>query len=236
MKVGGTSLEMALAPYCGPTDIITPISPIDEYARLQLQGKCQNFSTSSQFEDQYLELVKNKKFTEALNTGVHRPHPSRYYNHLPLSELETRLDFQTNQFTLLIAERSPYAKIISFANMQISFPKYDGAVMANSPEDIQKSISHLFRTGRYKLVRNIGLYQHKKTYKQVLVLRQESFKSDLMAFFERMEIGPVPTELPHAKNGGTQHLKPGALFTRAQLDLINKEYATEFKTFGYQPI
>ncbi len=33
-KVAGTSTEMALAALCGPDDIITPISPIDERARL----------------------------------------------------------------------------------------------------------------------------------------------------------------------------------------------------------
>ena len=33
MKVAGTSVEMALSTLCGPHDIVTPISPIDELAR-----------------------------------------------------------------------------------------------------------------------------------------------------------------------------------------------------------
>ncbi len=40
MKVAGTSVEMALAPLCGPADIITPISPIDERERMARGGLC----------------------------------------------------------------------------------------------------------------------------------------------------------------------------------------------------
>ena len=40
MKVAGTSVEMALAPLCGPDDIVTPISPIDEMERLGRGGGC----------------------------------------------------------------------------------------------------------------------------------------------------------------------------------------------------
>ena len=34
-KVAGTSAEMALSTICGPEDIITPITPIDELERLR---------------------------------------------------------------------------------------------------------------------------------------------------------------------------------------------------------
>jgi hypothetical protein len=33
-KTGGTSIEMALAPHCAPGDIVTPLAPSDERARI----------------------------------------------------------------------------------------------------------------------------------------------------------------------------------------------------------
>jgi len=35
-KTAGTSIEIALSKYCGPRDIITPITPIDERLRNSL--------------------------------------------------------------------------------------------------------------------------------------------------------------------------------------------------------
>ena len=32
-KTAGTSIEMALTPFCGPDDIVTPIDPPDERSR-----------------------------------------------------------------------------------------------------------------------------------------------------------------------------------------------------------
>ncbi len=44
-KVGGTSMEIALSILCGPEDIITPITPVDERERLRRGGRgAQNYS------------------------------------------------------------------------------------------------------------------------------------------------------------------------------------------------
>ena len=43
-KVAGTSFEVALSKICGPDDILTPITPIDEQTRLSLQYRpAQNY-------------------------------------------------------------------------------------------------------------------------------------------------------------------------------------------------
>jgi len=51
-KVGGTSLEIALANYCRPDDIITGISPKDEQNRRDLgfQGKQNDLLPKSSWE------------------------------------------------------------------------------------------------------------------------------------------------------------------------------------------
>jgi hypothetical protein len=42
LKVGGTSVEIALSTICGTDDIVTPITPIDELKRIDANGGAQN--------------------------------------------------------------------------------------------------------------------------------------------------------------------------------------------------
>ncbi|MHA1108957.1 MAG: hypothetical protein ACTSQV_07565, partial [Alphaproteobacteria bacterium] len=74
-KVASTSIEIALAPFYGPLDIVTPITPADEFNRLAIGGTCRNYSDDSELEAQYLQLVRNRNFKKALDTGVHAPDP-----------------------------------------------------------------------------------------------------------------------------------------------------------------
>jgi hypothetical protein len=71
-KTAGTSIEIALSEYCGPQDIITPISPEDEKTRAVLGYRGpQNFIlpfAAYSFSDMVYFLVKGKK--------------RRYFNHV----------------------------------------------------------------------------------------------------------------------------------------------------------
>ena len=149
-KVASTSIEIALTPCCGPSDIVTPITPADEFHRIAIGGICQNYANDAQLAARYLQLVRNRKFKEALDTCVHSPHPSRFYNHMPLSDIEARLTLPFNEYSVVISERNPYAKIISLANWELSFSDYCGEAMENSVDDIRRSIGHLFRTGHFR--------------------------------------------------------------------------------------
>ena len=58
-KVAGTSTEMALAQICGPDDIITPITPIDERARLPFGAR--NYSDDPEAERRYLSSIASAR-------------------------------------------------------------------------------------------------------------------------------------------------------------------------------
>ena len=58
VKVAGTSLEMALSSICGPDDIITPITPVDEIARLKLGRGAQNYSGHPLAEQAHLARLR----------------------------------------------------------------------------------------------------------------------------------------------------------------------------------
>ncbi len=236
-KVASTSIEISLSPFCGPSDIVTPITPADELHRLSIGGKSQNFSHDTQLEARYLQLVRDRKFKEAGNIGVHSPHPSRFYNHMPLADIEARLTLPYNEYSVVISERNPYAKIISLANMRLSFSDYRGEAMENAVDDIRRSIGDLFHNDRFRIVRNISLYQTKNPYKDLVVIRQENLASDLAQLFSQLGLGKGLDHWPHAKKGpANQRLDPAIMFTREQLDLVNLEFADEFETFGYERI
>lgn len=236
-KVASTSIEMALAPHCGRADIVTPITPADEFTRLSLGGKCQNYNSDAKLEARYLDLVEKKRFAEALKTRVHSPDVSQFYNHMPLSDIEAKLDIPFDQYSLVISERNPYDKIISFANMKLSFANYGGEATESPVDDIRQKLGEMFDTGEFRQVRNLSLYLHRRRYRESIVLRQERLESDLTKLFLRLGIGDVPKRWPHAKKGmADEHLDPLVMFTRDQLDVVNDEFSDEFRIFGYEKI
>ncbi len=80
-KTAGTSLEIALAKFCGPEDIITPVSPEDEKVRKRsgYPGP-QNYLTSP-LEYDILSLAK------LLVKGKLK---KKYYNHIPAAEVKKK--------------------------------------------------------------------------------------------------------------------------------------------------
>ena len=86
-KVGGTSVEMALSKICGPEDIITPITPIDEKTRLRNKSKCQNYSDSLRKETDYLDFIKNLSTSKLGSIKIPK---EKFYNHMSLNEVAER--------------------------------------------------------------------------------------------------------------------------------------------------
>ena len=77
-KVGGTSIEMALSTICGPNDIVTPITPIDEKQRIAQGGRCQNYSDSKDDEKKYLSNIEKMPNNKLDKTKIA---DGKYYNH-----------------------------------------------------------------------------------------------------------------------------------------------------------
>ena len=233
-KVAGTSIEMALSLHCGPQDIVTPISPVDELQRLSLGGKPQNYSRADGIEAHYLELVQAKDVDSAIKTRVHSDKVYPFFNHMSLAAIEALLDPHSPDYTLVYAVRSPYEKVASLANMYLSFRQYSGKPMENTIADIRESIGRLFETGQYLLARNHALYQSDRPYRARMILRQEHLSSDFQTLLDHLGINLKHAEIPHAKQGSiTKGYQVEDLFTRAQLDRINKDFALEFCDHGY---
>jgi hypothetical protein len=101
-KTAGTSLEIGLSKYCGPDDIITPITQEDEQIRSELGFRGpQNYKVP-------LRNVRN--IIDTVRSWRRR----NYYNHMPSKEIINHVghDVWEEYFTFSI-EREPYGKAIS---------------------------------------------------------------------------------------------------------------------------
>ena len=82
-KVAGTSTEVLLSDICGPSDIITPITPIDEKVRLSASKfAAQNYGANPQELKEYFTALKENS-PEKLNAPK-----GHFENHISFMKLK----------------------------------------------------------------------------------------------------------------------------------------------------
>jgi hypothetical protein len=217
VKVAGTSVEIALANFCGPDDIVTPLYPVDE--RLRLAAR--NYSDDRPAELAWLEQVaagSKRNFRGAV----------RYYNHMPLTKV-LRLQGDLPGYKVIFVERNPYAKVLSWLDWRHKKPfyKWEEEPTEQSRQEIMKAFDE-----RISTVHNIGRYRLPSGELPGPGWRYETLESDLAEF--ATSIGePVP-ELPHVKRGLLANtLDPREWFSSEQISVVNEVFADEFAQFGY---
>jgi hypothetical protein len=232
-KVASASVEMALTSVCGDDDIVTPISPIDEVARVRSGGRgAQRYSADPAAERAYLDALMAKTPDEVAATKA--PHGT-FYNHMALHEVEALLGEIAASTLVFAVERSPYEKIISFANMTLRFEQYRGGAMLSERAELKEAIAKIVASGQAPLVRNSDRYRSARGTLAVRVLRFDN----LVAEFAQLtaELGLPPLALPHAKRGMTSaRLDPRELFEPRHLARVNAEFSDEFDAFGWPMI
>ena len=104
-KTAGTSVEIALSRFCGPDDVITPISRKDEKIRKKLGYRGpQNYLAPLReysFKDLALSLLKGKR----------KP---KFYNHVSASEVRAIVGQQIwDSYFKFCIERNPWDRVVS---------------------------------------------------------------------------------------------------------------------------
>lgn len=234
MKVAGTSVEIALSRLCGPDDIVTPVSAIDERLRLSLGARCQNYAATRAAEDDYLAGLKAARTEDLADLP---PPPRGYYNHMPLAAVAMRYGKPISGFRIVCIERSPYAKVISWANMQRSYNAYQaGGAMRADVSVLQNAVDRGFETGAIREPRNIDRYRNLEGKVAAEIMRYETLQADYDSFVRSLGVEDVPP-LPHAKKGLlSDTLAPAEFFRPDQIAKINTLFADEFAAFGYTAI
>jgi hypothetical protein len=226
-KVAGTSVELALTQICGPDDIITPLTPIDERTRLPCGAR--NYSDDPQIERDYLTAIASSEVQRGTLKNFLKP---RYRNHMRISDVEQKFGSLAD-YEILFVERNPYAKVISWANMEGGgYAAYNsGQAVQSVPAEIQRRVEDGIDTGAIRGVRNIDRY---RLHGQIRPgWRYETLQSQIEAW--AADKGGVV--LPHAKPGMMSNdLDVGSWLTPSQVEQINRLFADEFIAFGYQPL
>jgi hypothetical protein len=232
-KVAGTSVEMALSTICGPSDIVTPITAIDELQRLTMGGRSQNYSIDRDTEEAYIREIHAKPLRDLSQLSVPK---EKYYNHMSLQEIMKAYAAPLTDYAIVCVERSPYGKILSWANMVLTFKSYqEGAQMQSDLVALRRFIDQALDNDDFIEVRNIDLYRGSDNGVAARPMRYENLLADFTKFLQGLDVEDPPY-LPHAKKGLAKYLEPREFFRKDQLRKINDLFSEEFSTFGYDRI
>lgn len=104
-KTAGTSIEIALSKFCGPEDIIAPVSPEDEILRRKL---------GYPGPQNYLAPIWSYSFRELFRLLTRGEKKRRFFNHITAGEVKNLIGKpKWDSYFKFCFERNPWDRIIS---------------------------------------------------------------------------------------------------------------------------
>lgn len=173
IKVGGTSLEIALSKYATRSSVITPITEDDEKIRKNL-----GFRGPQNYKYNFRETIMLGKRRLA-QAGLNRSFPEKYYNHIPAHELREKVGESIwNRYTKIAIIRNPFDYIVS---CYFYFSKADSSNEENTRFD-----TWVLRNPKF-LLRNEEIY---KINDKIII--------DFMVIYEKIEedLGNLEKNVP----------------------------------------
>ncbi|MEP7184151.1 MAG: hypothetical protein ABI886_18390 [Betaproteobacteria bacterium] len=230
-KVAGTSVEIALAAICGPDDIVTPMSPVDEKLRVDAGHPPRNFAVRPETESDYVRRI-GACTPERLHEIAMARAELRFWNHMSLAEVEGRVDSPLDGYAVICVERNPYEKAISLAHWMLNAPAYrQGQPLKFDVGETRTALDFLIRDGAILQCRNVDRYRHANGLLAVEAMRFETLADDFAGLMKRLGVAAVPP-LPHVKSGNYR-ARPIDVLSMGQIASINELFAEEFAYFRY---
>lgn len=216
-KTAGTSIEIALSKYCGPVDIITPISPTDQDIRENLgyRGPQNYLKTFSQYnlKDWARLFVKGKR-------------AKLFFNHMPAIKAKEMLGPAIWQsYFKFCFERNPWDKVVSLYKWESRKSKR------------QEAFSKFIERGRAEALRLKGgydLYVINGTIAMDTVYLYENMTESLEKIAARLKLPEVPV-LPQAKSAyrGLSDRDYRRFYDEKDKTIIERLFETEIRLFHY---
>ncbi len=206
-KTAGTSVEIALSQYCGPEDVITPISPEDEAKRQAL-----GYPGAQNHKVPFLQCLAHYL--------RHRKWP-RLYNHMSAEEVIRIVGREVweTYFTFCF-ERNPWERALSLYHWRgektggMSFSEF---LRSPQLDRLKTKGADLYLSGDQLLVDHVGQY--------------ENLEVELAEIGTRVGL-PGPLELHRTKNR-TRPARAEVELTADDVALISERFSREIERFGY---
>jgi hypothetical protein len=214
-KTAGTSVEVYLSQFCGPEDIITPISPVDEKARTELGGKPQNYSLPKKLIECSLKEIFYYFFKSR------KPEKLLFWNHIPAQKIKESIAPEVwNSYFKFTFVRNPWDRAIS---------RYYWNLSRNSKKkDLNKSLETNDPNS------NWDIYTINNELAVDFVGRFENIIGDMKTICERLNL-PFEGKLPRTKEKSRITKKPyKELLSLEQARYIETRCAKEIELFDYK--
>ena len=213
-KTAGTSIEIALSEYCGPRDIITPISLADEKTRTVLgfrgpQNDIIPFASYS-FSDMVYCLIRGKQ--------------RQYHNHITAKLVRRFIGEETWQsYFKFCFERNPWDRAVS----QYYWRRAEGAPHTFSEFIDSSNLQSLKKKG-------FGLYSMDGEVVVDRICLYENMADELAYISEQLQL-PEKLALPRSKSSSRkdkEHYRD--IFNRTDREKVADLFAEEIKLLGYE--
>lgn len=216
IKTAGTSVEIALSKFCGPRDVLTPMSPVDSETRRALGYRgAQNY---------WLPLHEHG-LRDLARLVVRRKRTRKFYHHMTATEVRALVgDDIWNSYYKLAIDRNPWDRFLSF---------YHWRVRHRSPQPTFRELVDEPEVMRLRQ-RGLDLYSIDGKVAVDKVCRFEHLAEDLEEV--RLKLGlPEPLTLPHAKgNIRTDKRHYREVLDDHTRDRIATLFREEIRLHGYE--
>lgn len=155
-KTAGTSIEIALSEFCGPDDIITPISDEDEAVR-----KVMGFRGPQNFQEKWIDY----SLKDLIKTVKSRKLKRCFFNHIQAKQVIPQIDPDVwDKYYKFCFERNPFDRSISqyfWKTKNKSYPEDFAQFVQNGGlNSLKKSRYYLYTIGGNIVVDRICKYEN----------------------------------------------------------------------------
>lgn len=214
-KTAGTSIEIALAKFCGKDDIITPNDPKDEIIRKQL-----NYPGPQNYAAPFYEY----RFRNLYRLIQRRKKKARFYHHISAAKIKALVDETVwNNYYKFCFERNPWDRIISLYYWR-----------AKSKPGL--TISEFINSNEPALLHKYGYNLYTIDGKVVVdrICRYENLEEELKSVRNRLGL-PDQIILPRAKGSfrkDRRHYRD--ILSKTDQKKISRRFAKEIRLMSYQ--